>query len=194
MPVHLIARRSLLVPALGLALAAALTACSSSGSSSSSPAATSTSPAAAATTAPASPSAPATTAAASPSATASSEATSGAAATAAIKQNWVAFFNPKSSVATKEALVQNGSKFEALLKSQASNPTAATASASVQSVKITSPTQATVSYTILVSGSPVLKGQKGTAVYQDGTWKVSKTSFCGLAALENGGKAPAVCA
>jgi len=39
-----------------------------------------------------------------------------------------------------------------------------------------------------------LKGQKGTAVYQDGTWKVSKTSFCGLAALENGGKAPAVCA
>jgi len=61
-------------------------------------------------------------------------------------------------------------------------------------VKITSPTGATVDYTILVSGSPVLKGQKGTAVYQDGTWKVSKTSFCGLAALENGGKAPAVCA
>jgi hypothetical protein len=188
MPVHQIARRGLLVPALGLALAAAMTACSSSSSSSSS------APAASPTSAAASPSVAPTTAAASPSATASTEATSGAAATAAIKKNWVAFFNPKSTVAAKETLVENGSKFEALLKSQASNPTAATASASVQSVKITSPTSATVDYTILVSGSPVLKGQKGTAVYQDGTWKVSKTSFCGLAALENGGKAPAVCA
>ena len=188
MPVHQIARRGLLVPALGLALTAAMTACSSSSSSSSS------SVAAAPSSAPASPTPVATTPAASPSVTASKQATSGAAAAAAIKKNWVAFFNPKSSVAAKEAILENGSKYEALLKSQASNPTAATASASVQSVKITSPTGATVDYTILVSGSPVLKGQKGTAVYQDGTWKVSKTSFCGLAALENGGKAPAVCA
>lgn len=188
MPVHQIARRGLLVPALGLALAAAMTACSSSSSSSSS------SVAAAPSSAPASPTPVATTPAASPSATASKQATSGAAAAAAIKQDWVTFFNPKTSVAAKEAILENGSKYEALLKSQASNPTAATASASVQSVKITSPTGATVDYTILVSGSPVLKGQKGIAVYQDGTWKVSKTSFCGLAALENGGKAPAVCA
>ena len=188
MPVHQIARRGLLVPALGLALTAAMTACSSSSSSSSS------SVAAAPSSAPASPTPVATTPAASPSVTASKQATSGAAAAAAIKQDWVTFFNPKTSVAAKEAILQNGSKFEALLKSQASNPTAATASASVQSVKITSPTGATIDYTILVSGSPVLKGQKGTAVYQDGTWKVSKTSFCGLAALENGGKAPAVCA
>ena len=188
MPVHQIARRGLLVPALGLALAATMTACSSSSSSSSS------SVAAAPSSAPASPTPVATTAAPSPSATASKQATSGAAAAAAIKQDWVTFFNPKTSVAAKEAILQNGSKYEALLKSQASNPTAATASASVQSVKITSPTGATIDYTILVSGSPVLKGQKGTAVYQDGTWKVSKTSFCGLAALENGGKAPAVCA
>jgi len=192
MPVHQIARRGLLVPALGLALAAAMTACSSSSSSSSSSVAAS--PTSAAASPSASPSAAATTAAATPAATASSQATSGAAATTAIKQNWVTFFNPKTSVAAKEAILQNGSKFEALLKSQASNPTAATASASVQSVKITSPTGATVDYTILVSGSPVLKGQKGIAVYQDGTWKVSKISFCGLAALENGGKAPAVCA
>ena len=190
MPVHQIARRGLLVPALGLALTAAMTACSSSSSSSSSSVAAS--PTSAAASPSASPSVAPTTAAATPAA--STEATSGAAATAAIKKNWVAFFNPKTSVAAKEAILQNGSKFEALLKSQASNPTAATASASVQSVKITSPTGATVDYTILVSGSPVLKGQKGTAVYQDGTWKVSKTSFCGLAALENGGKAPAVCA
>ena len=34
------------------------------------------------------------------------------------------------------------------------------------------------------------------AVYQDGTWKVGLASFCGLLALENGGKTsglPAAC-
>ena len=189
MRVHQIARRSLLVPALGLALAATMTACSSSSSSSSSSAAT-TSPSASA-----SPSAPATTAAASPTATASpaaaSEPTSGAAAIAAIKKNWVTFFDGKNSVATKEKYVQNGSKFTSVLQATAS--TGANASATVQSVTLTSPTGASVHYTVLLSGSPVLKGQKGTAVYQDGTWKVSTTSFCGLAALESGGKAPAAC-
>jgi hypothetical protein len=76
---------------------------------------------------------------------------------------------------------------------QATAGTGANASATVQSVTVTSPTEATVHYTVLLSGSPVLKNQKGTAVYQDGTWKVSTTSFCGLAALESGGKAPAAC-
>ena len=178
MRVHQIARRSLLVPALGLALAAATTACSSSSSSSSSSVAASPSSAAASPTAPASPAAV-------------SEPTSGAAAIAAIKKNWVTFFDGKNSVATKEKYVQNGSKFTSVLQATAS--TGANASATVQSVTLTSPTGASVHYTVLLSGSPVLKGQKGTAVYQDGTWKVSTTSFCGLAALESGGKAPAAC-
>ena len=53
---------------------------------------------------------------------------------------------------------------------------------------VTSPTQAQVTYTILVSGSPVLKNQKGLAVKQNGTWKVGDQSFCALLAMENGGK------
>ncbi len=110
---------------------------------------------------------------------------------AAIKKNWVMFFNGKSSVAVKETLVEGGTKFASVLQSTAK--TGANASATVQSVTLTSPTQATVHYTVLLSGSPVLTGQKGTAVYQDGAWKVSATSFCGLAALESGGKAPAAC-
>ena len=186
MRVHPIARRGLLVPVLGLALAATMTACSSSASSSSSSSATS--PAASPS---ASPSAAATTASPSASATPSSAAASPAAAMAAIKKNWVTFFNGKSSVAVKETLVEGGTKFASVLRSTAK--AGANASATVQSVTITSPTQATVHYTILLSGSPVLTGQKGVAVYQDGGWKVSATSFCSLAALESGGKAPAAC-
>ena len=185
--IHPAARRIFIAPVAGLALAAAITACSSSASSSSS-----TTPAASATSAASSP------AASSPAASSSSSGTGSAATSAAtvatIKKNWETFFNGKTPAATKENLVQDGQKFASVIKSMAGSTLAQTASASVQSVTITSPTGATVDYTILVSGSPVLKGQKGTAVYQDGTWKVSKTSFCGLAALENGGKAPAVCA
>jgi hypothetical protein len=114
-----------------------------------------------------------------------------AAATAAIKKNWETFFDGKSSVATKASLLEDGEKFTSVMESTAK--AGANASATVQSVTITSPTEATVHYTVLLSGSPVLTGQKGTAVYQDGTWKVSTASFCGLAALESGGKAPAEC-
>jgi hypothetical protein len=67
------------------------------------------------------------------------------------------------------------------------------ASASVQSVTLTSPTQATVHYSILVGGAPALPNQKGTAVYENGTWKVGLGSFCSLLTLQNNGKAPAGC-
>ena len=80
-----------------------------------------------------------------------------------------------------------------MLKAQASSAQSQAAGASVQKVTLTSATEATVSYTILISGSPVLAGQKGTAVLEGGTWKVSLTSFCGLLALQNGGKAVAGC-
>jgi hypothetical protein len=61
---------------------------------------------------------------------------------------------------------------------------------------VESATQAKVTYSILVGGQPALANQSGVAVYQDGTWKVGLASFCGLLALENGGKTsslPAAC-
>lgn len=63
----------------------------------------------------------------------------------------------------------------------------------MQKVTLTSATQATVGYTILISGAPVLPGQKGTAVLQGGTWKVATASFCGLLMLQSGGKPVAGC-
>jgi hypothetical protein len=104
----------------------------------------------------------------------------------------VTFFSGKTPATAKIALVQDGQKFASAAKTIGA--AGATASATVQSVTLTSPAQATVHYTILIGGSPILKGQKGTAVYQDGTWKVSATSFCALAALQSAGKPVPGCA
>lgn len=181
------ARRWLLVPALGLALAAATTACSSGSSSSSSSAAaataTSSSPAA---------SSAATTAAASSSASASPSSTfTGTAAT--IANDWVTFISGTTPTATKVKYLQNGSKYEALLAAETSSASAKASGATIQSVTLTSSTQATVVYTITVSGTPMVANQKGTAVLVDGVWQVADTSFCSLAALESGGKAVPGC-
>ena len=127
---------------------------------------------------------------ASPSATssASSPASSGSggssAAESAIKTNWVAFFSAKTPVPKRVSLLEDGSQFSALISAQAKNSLAASASATVNSVSGITATQAAVTYTINALGSPVLPNQKGTAVYQDGTWKVGLTSFCGLLQLE----------
>lgn len=180
-----LARQGLLVPALGLALAVTVTACSSSSSSSSS--------SSAATSATTSSSAAATPTAASPAASSSSASGGSAATIAAIKKNWVTFFNGKTPAATKINLVQDGQEFASVIKAGASSASSQTASASVQSVTLTSATQAAVTYTILVSGTPMLQGQKGVAVYENGTWKVGLSSFCALMALQSGGKAPTGC-
>jgi hypothetical protein len=74
-----------------------------------------------------------------------------------------------------------------VISAQAGSGLASQATAKVTKVTVTSPTQAKVTYTILLSGSPVLKNQAGVAVLQDGTWKVGLASFCGLLALENSG-------
>ena len=55
---------------------------------------------------------------------------------------------------------------------------------------MTSPTQATVTYSILSAARPRWPARPGVAVYQGGTWKVGVASFCGLLTLENSGKTP----
>lgn len=129
-----------------------------------------------------------------PSASASATAASTSAAVTQIKANWEAFFNPKTPVARRVSLLQNGQVFESIIKTQASSPLASSATSSVSSVTVESPAQAKVVYSILVGGSPALKNQPGVAVYQSGIWKVGDQSFCALLTLENSGKAPASCA
>jgi len=172
------------------AVCAALAACSSSGSSSSSSAAASSSATAAASSAPAS-TAPASTAPASAAAASSPAAMTATEAT--IAANWTAFFNPKEPVAKRVALLEDGSTLQPAVQALASSPTAATSSAKVVAVSVLSASTAKVTYDILLSGNPVLSNQSGSAVLQDGTWKVSTASFCGLLTLQGDTSLPAAC-
>jgi hypothetical protein len=135
--------------------------------------------------------------AASPSASATSSGSSASGADEKeITTNWEAFFDAKTPVAKRVSLLQDGSTFSTIIKSQAGSGLAAEATAQVTKVTMITTSEAQVTYDILVSGTPELKNQNGTAVLQDGIWKVGVASFCGLLALENGGSTsslPAAC-
>ena len=168
MRLPLVARRIILAPALGLALALAVAACSSSSSSSS--------PSAPASSAPAS-SAPATS--------------NSAAATAEITTNWEKFFNASTPTSERVALLQDGAAFAVAISGL--SHLVSGLGATVTSVTVTSPTSATVKYNLTASGSTLLSGQTGTAVYENGTWKVGDASLCGLLKLVPGGSTPTAC-
>ena len=133
------------------------------------------------------------------SASTAAEPTSGPAALAAITANWKTVFNGKEPIPRRLALVQDGAQVAAFVEAQAKTSfgaAAAGSTATVSSVRITSPSQATVHYEVLLLGTPLLKNQVGTAVYQNGIWKVAIESFCGLAYLEypkGSPKLPAAC-
>jgi hypothetical protein len=181
MRLPLAARRIILAPALAVTLAAAVAACSSSSSSS-----------AAATSAPAS-AASTTAAAPASSAAASGAATSSSAAVAEITANWEKFFNASTPTAERVTLLQNGSAFAAAITAFSQLPLAGGIGAKVTGVSVTSSTSATVSYDVVSGSTTLLGGQKGTAVYQDGIWKVGDASLCGLFKLIPGGTVPAAC-
>jgi hypothetical protein len=127
---------------------------------------------------------------------AATSAGAGGNAVAEITTNWEAFFSAKTPVPQRVSLLQDGSQFQSVIQAQAGGGLASQASAKVTKVTVTSPTQATVKYDILLNGTPALANQTGTAVLDNGTWKVGVTSFCGLLAIENGGKTtglPAAC-
>jgi ABC-type Fe3+-hydroxamate transport system substrate-binding protein len=162
----LVTRRILLAPALALALALAVAACGSSSSSSSSSASASSAPA-------------------------SSSAAGNSAAVAQITANWEKFFNASTPTSQRVALLQNGAAFAVAISSL--SHLVSGLGATVTSVTVTSPTSATVKYNLTASGSSLLSGQTGTAVYENGTWKVADASLCGLLKLVPGGTTPAAC-
>jgi hypothetical protein len=102
----------------------------------------------------------------------------------------VAFFDPATPAAKKQTLLENGSKFSAVLAGEATNAQAKETSAQVTAVTVNGST-ATVTWTLLLANTPMLKGQKGQAVLNNGVWQVADASFCGL--LEMQPPAPGVC-
>jgi hypothetical protein len=178
----LVARRIILAPVLGLALVLAVSACSSSSSSSSSSSASSaTSSSAPVSSAPVS------------SAPASSSSSGNSAAVAEITTNWEKFFNASTPLSQRVALLENGSSFSSAIDSFSKLPLADGIGAKVTGVTVTSATMATVTYSIVSGSTTLLAGQTGTAVYQDGTWKVGDASLCNLFKLIPGGSEPAAC-
>jgi hypothetical protein len=170
---QLVARRVILTPALVLALAAAVAACSSSSS-------------------PSSPSSPTATSAPVTSGPATSApATSTSSAAAEITTNWEKFFNSSTPNSQRTALLQNGTEFASAISSLIHLVSGL--GATVTNVTVNSATSATVTYNLTASGSSLLKGQTGTAVYEDGVWKVGDATLCDLIKLVPGGSAPAAC-
>jgi len=134
----------------------------------------------------------ATVAACGSSSPSSSSSTHATGPVAAITSNWEKFFNFQTPVSQRVALLQDGSQFPAAVL--AATGLAANATAKVRSVTNVTSTQATVKYDVLLGNSPALPKQTGTAVYENGTWKVAAASFCGLLKLEISAKSmPTVC-
>ena len=106
-----------------------------------------------------------------------------AAATTQIKANWKKFFDPASSSADKQAVLENGDKMGPVLKAFSGDKRGGQVQAVVQKVEFTSATQATVTYSLTLNGATALPNASGTTVQQDGTWKVSVNTLCALVAL-----------
>jgi hypothetical protein len=161
-------RGTALAAALLLCLAPALAACSddSGGGSDSTPA----TPTAERTT-----SAPATAPA------------DRAAAEAEIRQNWQKFFDPKTSTEDKQAVLENGDRMGPVLQAFSGDERGGQVRAQVTKVEFTSATEATVTYTLTLKGATALPDASGTAVEQEGTWKVSVKALCSLVQMSGNG-------
>ncbi len=101
-------------------------------------------------------------------------------AVAEITQNWTTFFNSSTPNSKRVQLLENGSQFSSAISAFAASPLAAAVTSKVDSVSLSSATKAKVKYDLSAMGATVASGASGTAVLQDGTWKVGDDVFCGL--------------
>ena len=120
----------------------------------------------------------------------SSTTNSTAAAQAQIKSAYQKFFSGQTSVADRVAVLQDGSRFQSVVHAFASNPLAKNVNVTISKVTLQGQDQAKVVYTVKLAGAGLPK-QSGTAVLQNGTWKVGYASLCKLVALQ--GSTPSAC-
>ncbi|MFE0173876.1 hypothetical protein ACFWZ2_16295 [Streptomyces sp. NPDC059002] len=106
-----------------------------------------------------------------------------AAAEKQVRTNWEKFFDPKTSMKDKEALLENGSRMRAVLQSFSGDERGKQVAAKVGKVEFTSPKAADVTYALTLKGATALPTASGTAVNQDDTWKVSVKTLCALVKL-----------
>ncbi|WP_051836191.1 hypothetical protein [Streptomyces sp. NRRL WC-3742] len=162
---------------LALMLAGTAAACSSSKSTSSA----SSSPAAPSTTA-------STTATASATASGTAPADP-AAAKAEITANWEKFFDPATPIPDKAKLLQGGDVLLPVLQGFSQDPRVGQVQAKVSDVAFTDATDATVTYALSLQGQVVQPSATGQSVLENGTWKVSRSTLCGLLTQAGGASA-----
>ena len=104
-------------------------------------------------------------------------------AEAEIKQNWQKFFDPKTSVEDKQTVLENGDRMAPVLRAFSGDARGGQVQAEVTKVGFTSATEADVTYTLTLKGATALPDASGSAVEQDGTWKVSAKTLCALVQL-----------
>jgi Flp pilus assembly pilin Flp len=119
-----------------------------------------------------------------------------AAAPGLIAQAYETLFNfSDKTVASKVAVIQNGSVVQASLQEALNSPlSSASTGSKIDSTTVLTKADCTtahlpspcakVTYDLLgANGSPVLAGQTGYAVYVDGSWLVAKVTICALLGL-----------
>ncbi|MGW6059482.1 hypothetical protein [Streptomyces sp. NPDC055189] len=112
-----------------------------------------------------------------------------AAAEKEVKENFEKFFDPAVSMKDKEAVLEDGPKMRAVLKSFSGDERGKQVSADVNKVAFTSATEADVTYALTLKGATALPDASGTSVNQDDTWKVSVKTLCALVKL-SGNESP----
>lgn len=105
---------------------------------------------------------------------------SSAAAVAEIKANWAEFFNSSTPNSKRVELLENGTTFASDIAAFSASPLASQVTSKVNTVQLTSPAKASVTYDLTAGGVTVAQGAKGTSVLQNGVWKVGDDVFCGL--------------
>ncbi|WP_280293636.1 hypothetical protein [Nocardia abscessus] len=111
-----------------------------------------------------------------------------AATAKAVTDAYTSFFDPATPAEQRLATLEKGDAFAPTIQAQAAGPQSGT-SVTVSGVKLVDPTHAEVTYTLLLGGNPVLPNQIGSAVQDNGRWKVAATTFCSLLKLQ-GATAP----
>lgn len=103
------------------------------------------------------------------------------------------FFDPAVSLKDKQAVLENGDKLGLLLQAFSGDQRGGQVEAKVADVEFTSPTAASVNYALILEGATALPDASGTAVEQDGTWKVSLNTLCALVGLSGNASAAPGC-
>jgi hypothetical protein len=101
-----------------------------------------------------------------------------------IKQNWTTFFDAKTPLSQKVALLQDGARFKSAITGLASNPLASGLNAKVSNVTLEGAGKAKVIFSIYLGKNAVLSDKVGYAYKHNGKWLVGYAGLCKLMLLQ----------